>query len=724
LSPRELSLAGWRSRLALVVTAGLGFLGLSGLWNYLAPFSVFSQLLLLVHVGVGLAISVLGSVYLFSHLATWIRQRATAAMFLGYALLVAFVVGVVSGLVVTGQGLVSLRLSPTWDYVHLIAGLTVLGLMLSHVVAAVVRRLPSARAEVEMAVAMKGFVRRLGLAVPVAAVVALVLAPLMPKPPGTFEVPADYGLPEYSQEFEEYRGNPFAPTYARTANLDMVEPELLAGSASCGRGGCHEQIYDEWAPSAHRFAAMNPPFQEVQLRFAADREPAETRYCAGCHDPISLFAGAKDIGHQSLSAPGVDEGLSCVACHSISSVDERGNADYELTPPRRYLGEASERPWSLLGDFLLRVYPRQHLADYDRNLLRTPEFCAACHKQFIPEALNRFGLVEGQNQYDEWKNGHWHSDDPETDLACRDCHMRLVESSDPGHGEAGDRRRSHDDGSHRHHGFIATNNFMPEVLKLPGWQRHVELTEEWVRGETDLPELGDLWPSGPVAGLALLAPERASPGDEIELRAVITNRKAGHNFITGPLDFVRSWVHLRVEDAAGNVLAEWGALDEQTRRILDRPGEEHRLGADGALVLESIPVDEDGNELRRHELWKKAGGKGRRVVFPQYSDSQAFRFRVDPGVEGPLRVSADLNYRRYRQEFLDLVVPDLESSTGVLQPTVTQASAEAVVVLGAADVAAGGGPRRNAGGGPRQNAGGGPRQNVGGGPRRNAGGGE
>ena len=45
--------------------------------------------------------------------------------------------------------------------------------------------------------------------------------------------------------------------------------------------------------------------------------------------------------------------------------------------------------------------------DYDRGLMHSPEFCGACHKQFIPEALNRFGLVAGQNQYDAWHSSHW-----------------------------------------------------------------------------------------------------------------------------------------------------------------------------------------------------------------------------------------------------------------------------------------------------------------------------
>lgn len=687
-SPRELARSGWASRLAVAFTVALAFLGLSGLWSYLAPFSLFSQFLLLAHVAIGVICTAMAGPYLVRHLGAWMRQKATASMFLGWALLAVVVVAIASGLWLTGESLWALRLSPTWDLVHLVGGLAGLALVIAHLVAAILRRIASARTDRDLAGAMASFGRRSAGWFGVVLGVVLSIALGWPQVEMRFDVPADYTLPAYAQEFDEYRGNPFAPTYARTHDGRLVSPELLSGSVSCGRGGCHSQIVEEWQPSAHRFAAMNPPFQEVQRRFAADREVAETRYCAGCHDPISLFAGAKDLHSMSLSSPGVDEGISCVGCHAISKVDERGNADYELTPPEKYLWESEEGWKGVVGAMLVRAYPRQHLADYDRNLLRSPEFCAACHKQFIPEALNRFGLVEGQNQYDEWRNGHWHSEDPAVDLSCRDCHMRLTDSTDPGHGEAGDRRRSSSDGKHRHHGFIATNNFMPEVLDLPNWRQHVKLTEEWMRGETVLPEIAELFPAGPVAGLTLVGPKSAAPGERIEIRAVVANRKAGHNFITGPLDFIRSWVHMRVLDGDGSLLAEWGQVDPETRRIVAGRSPIEGAADDGVaeaggrtLILEATPVDEHGEELRQHELWKKAGGRGKRVIFPLYSDAQTFELQIPHSARGTLKIVADLNYRRYRQEFLDLVVPDLERTSGVQQPSVTQASSGLTIDL-------------------------------------------
>ena len=73
-------------------------------------------------------------------------------------------------------------------------------------------------------------------------------------------------------------GSPFAPTYARTSSGGLVDPDVLSHSESCSSAGCHEQILAEWQPSAHRFSAMNPPFQQVQIAFAEDRDVAQTRY--------------------------------------------------------------------------------------------------------------------------------------------------------------------------------------------------------------------------------------------------------------------------------------------------------------------------------------------------------------------------------------------------------------------------------------------------------------
>ena len=689
---RDYALKGWASHLAVVVTALLLIASLTGLWIYLAPFSIAAQVQVVLHTVTGLVLIIPFLYYQVRHFLIWYRQKFTAVMLMGYALMAAMLICLVSGVILTWQAAVGRALSDVWDLTHLVTGIATFVLLLAHTLMSYYRRRHVAAEMPEFALAVRRFARGQLIWAGGLAVILVVVALLWRPPRVEYAPPEGYTLSAYVEQFDEYRDNPFAPTYARTESGMLVASEVLSNSKSCGTTGCHTEIFKEWQPSAHRFAAMNAPFQQVQKNFAADRDAAQTRYCAGCHDPISLFAGAKDIHNLDLSAPGMQEGNSCVVCHSISKVDQRGNADYVLTPPRKYVWEAEEGWKKWISDFLIRTYPRQHLADYDRSVLRTPEFCGACHKQFIPEALNRFGLSPGQNQYDEWRKSHWHADDPAKNLSCRDCHMRLIyNSSDPARGEDGDVRRSADDGAHRRHGMIATNLFIPAVLKLPNWEEHVRLTKEWIRGETVIPEIAHLWPKGPVASVQIIGPEQVRANENVTLRVIVTNRKAGHYFTTGPLDFTRAWIHLRVTDAEGKAIAEWGNIDPVTRRICDVPGQAHKAGnsrQEGTLVLEGLPLDSKGNPIVRHELWNKAGGKGLRVIFPGYSDNQVYRFEAPGSVKGPLIVKADLNFRRYRQEFLDLVLPTMEKTSGVYQPTATQDSVEKrISVIAAAPTA-------------------------------------
>ena len=80
-----------------------------------------------------------------------------------------------------------------------------------------------------------------------------------------------------------------------------MTPQSLAGSETCGASGCHTEIYNEWKTSAHRYAAMDPIFQGIQSVMAKQNGPESTRYCGGCHDPISLFSGTKNIFVEKLT---------------------------------------------------------------------------------------------------------------------------------------------------------------------------------------------------------------------------------------------------------------------------------------------------------------------------------------------------------------------------------------------------------------------------------------
>ena len=429
-------------------------------------------------------------------------------------------------------------------------------------------------------------------------------------------------------------------------------PDALAGSESCGTSGCHEEIYAEWAPSAHRYASRSTFFQFIQGAMAESNGDESTRYCAGCHDPISLFSGSKNIFHEDLSSPGADEGISCAVCHSIVRTDVEGNANYVLTPPRRYLAEDS-----FLGKFLIRAYPREHKVTYGRPLLSTPEFCGACHKQFIDKEINRATRVQLQNQYDAWKGSHWFVPDkdnpdradPEKSLTCNDCHMRQVVSDDPGKSA-----------KHRHHGYIASNQWLPTHHNLPNAEKHVKLTEDWLQGKTVIPEIADRWPGGPPVPISIEAPESVRAGEKIRIRVVADNRKVGHTFPTGPLDVIQAWMFVRVT-RNGEEIFRSGDLDEAGFIM------------PGSWMFKAEGVDRAGNLIDRHNLWDMVGARFRRVLFPGYSDQQNYditwQCEGSPKIQGTnvefeapaggeLVVEAVLRYRKVDQTLLNVIWPD------------------------------------------------------------------
>jgi hypothetical protein len=348
------------------------FEAVSGLAITLLPFHAATQWSVLVHTLAGVAMLFPLAWYCWRHWLDYRRYAPSHVTVLGYLGVVALVVCALSGLVVTWQGLLSLKTSALWRQVHLISTLVVLGGVVPHVGFALGRVWREApRRELVGYVATTFGATVAGLAVIGA------LALLYPGPRYVNEFPADYSMP-----YGAHR--PFAPSLARTDTGGAFDARSLAGSRSCGTAGCHEQIVAEWLPSAHRYAAMDPAFQGIQQVMAKQNGAESTRYCGGCHDPISLFSGTKNIFVEDLTGlHGYQEGVSCLACHAIRETDIKGNANYTITQPKEYLWQWAEAGLARRArDFLIRTYPAAH-NELSKRAFKKPEYCAACHKQFI-----------------------------------------------------------------------------------------------------------------------------------------------------------------------------------------------------------------------------------------------------------------------------------------------------------------------------------------------------
>jgi len=272
--------------------------------------------------------------------------------------------------------------------------------------------------------------------------------------------------------------------------------------------------------------------------------------------------------------------------------------------------------------------------------------------------------------------------------------MPLVESTDPAAGDALDYNRSPNDHKHRSHRFIAANTVMPVVLKdkLAGWKTHFDLTEQWLKGATQVPEIADKWATGPIVKLAASAPASVEPGSDIPLKVVMASNKVGHDFPTGPLDIIQSWLEITVLNDRKEVV--WTSGKRDSKNFLQP----------GTFLFKAEPVDQNGNLIDRHNLWEMVGVRFRRALFPGYSDTVNFTIPcsgameqgtnapVNPPGDKPLeltaptipapnqpgeyRIAVSLQYRKIDQFLLNFLFGE---NTSITSP-VTEIAREEVVV--------------------------------------------
>lgn len=681
----------WRSPLAILVAGFLAFLTLSGLSIWLLPFNVPNQVMVFIHTIAGVLVLLPCVWYLVRHWVRYWQNPMSHILLLGYIGAVALILCAVSGGILTYEAAWGVKINYGWDTVHIITTVALLAFVLPHLLLIVFRDRKTRQLGAQAGMAETAAPYGKGTLIYTLALLALVavLAYAYQTPPLAKSFPSDYS-------FKYGKDRPFAPSLATTENGHVMDAQLLSGSRSCGTSGCHEQIVKEWEVSAHRYSAMDLAFQAIQKNMAQQNGPESTRYCGGCHDPISLFSGTKNLfiaPEKLTSLSGFQEGVSCLACHSVRKVDVKGNANYIMAKPSRYLFElAYDRKPSetvrFMRDFLIRAYPRHHLKDLSKTLFKTPEYCASCHKQFIDKEINKVGWVQLQNQYDNWRQSRWnHPGDARKTIECRECHMPLVATDwgNPDTGDLTDYNRSANDGKHRSHRFVAANLMMPAMLKLPGWEKQVELTTEWLQGKYAIPEIADKWQKGPAVGLELNVPPQVAPGEKVDVKLVITSNKVGHDFPTGPLDIIQAWVEFMVKDEQGRVVYSSGSVNPKG------------FIEPGTFMFKAEPVDQNGNLIDRHNLWEMVGVRYRRSLFPGFSDTTEFAFMcpqtalvrakkfpqdvsysvpVPNGGARTLQVSARLRYRKVDQYLLNFVFGEHE---GLTAPITDMASDQRVI---------------------------------------------
>ncbi|MBC8308899.1 MAG: hypothetical protein H8E83_00115, partial [Planctomycetes bacterium] len=221
--------AEWRSALTGISSGLLLYETVTGLAIMLLPFSPFNQFNVLLHTILGIAMIIPVIWYCIRHWLVRRKGNLSHYQLLGYISVALLLACIVSGVVLTWQGIVGPVISATWDTVHLVTGFAMAVFIIIHIISVVIRKVNKDEAKKTLAVARSRFYQWSVGVTALFLAVAWVWSTIYTDPP-TVSAFAD----EYNWKYGEDR--PFAPSLARTDTtawqndvrnqvLTLIEPE-------------------------------------------------------------------------------------------------------------------------------------------------------------------------------------------------------------------------------------------------------------------------------------------------------------------------------------------------------------------------------------------------------------------------------------------------------------------------------------------------------------------
>lgn len=457
----------------------------------------------------------------------------------------------------------------------------------------------------------------------------------------------------------------YVPSLARTIDGKPIPARDLDNNQYCRP--CHEDVHDRWLASAHHLSSFNNPayrFSVLETRrklLERDGNVEASRFCAGCHDPVPLFAGRfDDPTFDASTDPVASAGITCTVCHAITAISSpRGNADYVVSRPQHYPFTYSDNPalrW--LNRQLILGKPELHKSTFLKPLHRSPEFCGTCHKVHIPEELNQYKWLRGQNHYDSFLlsgvSGHGVAAfyfPPRAIANCAACHMPLRDASEFG--------AQDNDGSGvltvHDHLFPAANTALPVMVDLENADEIIAAHRDFLRTATRVDIFG-LREGNGIDG-PLIAPLRPEvpvlePGRTYLVEIVIRTLGVGHHLTQGTSDSNQLWLDVTATDGAGAVIGRSGTVDDNG--IVDP----------GSHFVNAYVIDREGNRIDRRNVEDIFVALYDNQIPPGAAAVVHYLLDLPMGLTGAIELQAALRYRKFDSTYLghiagDFVINDL-----------------------------------------------------------------
>ncbi len=451
----------------------------------------------------------------------------------------------------------------------------------------------------------------------------------------------------YDFHFKE--NSPFLPSLATTDNGQFIEPSNFLSAEYCGH--CHEASYHQWRESAHANANRAPWYKSNVHLLNVEKGIAFSRHCEGCHNPVALLGGDLTKGAPESHSYDAD-GVSCSFCHAVQKVDTRGTGSYTVGVPAVLVDETGAPIRRPVSDGEILAHLDRHSAAVMKPFYKTSEYCAACHKAALPQELTDYKWLRAMSPYDEWQNSSFAGQSPlpfyskPAVSTCETCHMQreALVGRDPGAKK----------GMLASHRWLGANTLIPQYYdykeqseKIRAYLKNNVLNVDIFALEEASPapakgaSAGNIEALPPIAPLGSV-PFRVTPGQKLTVSVVIQNKGAAHSLVPEQRDMYEAWVDFTVKNAAGELLAESGALQVGNQEL-----------DPGAHSFTNRLINKQGTLNDLHQVWNNRVLAYNNTIQSGRSQLIRYSFTASAAEKDALSVTASVRYRRFDQHFID-----------------------------------------------------------------------
>ena len=407
-------------------------------------------------------------------------------------------------------------------------------------------------------------------------------------------------------------GGDLHPSLMHAPALDVSR---LATTEDCA--DCHADVASQWTHSAHAYASFDNPWYRASIdEFRKERGREESRFCAGCHDPLLLMSGDIDA-EVTPDNPLAYAGITCLVCHSVESTRPDGNASFTL----------SDEP-VLIPDPANEDEIEAHRARLTMKPLRSAALCGSCHRSFSGTAIGNENHLPGIDDLGDWASSAYAGAVPNhlvsaEEQTCQGCHMRPERASDS------EMAGAHD-GVVRTHRWTASHTAL--ASQLPD-RKHVEQARAELEGAVSV-DIGAVM----AGSRRSILPEKARirGGERLVFDVLLQNERVGHRFPGGVRDLQDAWVQVEVRDAKDQLLGASRAEDDTH---------------EGVFVLRATMLDGDAKPELLHGVHRFSAPAFDRTLEAHSARAVRYSMKLPPNVALPLRVEARLLHRKHSPEF-------------------------------------------------------------------------